>query len=226
MHALLVMFLVLLTLGIGGRWIMWLAWIIDMGFIQRNFSVNFGADIICSLFLFYMAFTQSCERLSLLNFFKQKKSFRWSDSLSSCMIRMMQVQICVIYAYTGFEKLKGSTWWDGTALWSVLANPQMVAVDLSFMRAFPTAIAVMSFVTILFEIYFTPAVWSRSLKFPWLIMGFCFHMGIGLLMGLMPFSLAMMSTYFLFLDPLELKQQIVSRWETFRKTFSSSPLSK
>ncbi|NUN07047.1 MAG: hypothetical protein HUU57_14965, partial [Bdellovibrio sp.] len=122
MHILLVVLLGLLTLGVGGRWLMWLAWVIDMGFIQRNYSVNFGADIIASLLMFYMLFTQSCERLSVLNLWRKKMAFKNSDLVSSMMIRMLQVQISVIYAYTGWEKLKGASWWDGTALWSVMAN--------------------------------------------------------------------------------------------------------
>ncbi len=108
MALLLVAFLFLLMIGIGGRWLMWATWIINAGFLQRNYSVNFGADIIAALFLFYMSFTQSCERLSIVNLFRHKTAFKMSDTLSSAMIRMMQVQICVIYAYTGWEKLKGN----------------------------------------------------------------------------------------------------------------------
>lgn len=199
MHSLLVLFLGLLTLGIGGRWLMWAAWIIDAGFIQRNYAVNFGADVIAALFLFYMSFTQSCERLSVLNLFRKKTNFQSSDLLSSLMIRMMQVQISVIYAYTGWEKLKGGSWWDGTALWSVMANPQMTTMDFSFLRSIPWIIPVVAYLTILFEVYFPVMVaWSKT-RYLWLLMGVLFHAGIGLFMGLGPFATTMISTYFLFL---------------------------
>lgn len=200
MHSLMIALLGLLTLGIGGRWIMWLAWMISAGFIQRNYAVNFGADIIASLFLFYMCFTQSCERLSLLNLLRKKIEFKKSDILSSVMIGMMQVQICVIYAYTGFEKLKGGSWWDGTALWSVLANPQMTTFDLSFVRVVPWAIPIIAYITVLFEIYFPVMVAWPKFRNLWLLLGVFFHMGIGIFMGLGPFATTMLSTYFLFLD--------------------------
>ena len=145
-------------MGIGGRAIMWLTWIINMGFIQRNYSVNFGADIIATLFLFYMSFTQSCERLSILNWKKAKIPNVSSNMISSMMMRMMQVQISVIYAYTGWEKLKGASWWDGTALWSVMANPQMTTADFSFLRAFPWSIPILAYSTIIFEMYFPAMV--------------------------------------------------------------------
>jgi hypothetical protein len=201
----------LLTLGIGGRLLMWLAWIINLGFLQRNYPAHFGADVIGSLLLFYLCFTQSCERLSVLNLFTKKRSFEDSDMLSSVMIRMLQVQIMVIYAYTGWEKLKGASWWDGTALWSVLANPQMTTMDFSFLRSIPWVIPVIGFMTIIFEVYFPPMViWQKS-RYIWLLMGVSMHLGIGIFMGLMPFATVMMSTYFLFISPLILEQKIVSK---------------
>lgn len=210
MHSLMIALLALLTLGVGGRWIMWLAWIISSGFIQRNYAVNFGADIIASLFLFYMCFTQSCERLSILNLVRKKTVFKQSDILSSVMIRTMQIQICVLYAYTGFEKLKGGSWWDGTALWSVLANPQMTSFDLSFVRAVPWVIPIVAYITVLFEIYFPVMVAWPKYRNTWLLLGVFFHAGIGIFMGLGPFATTMISTYFLFLDP-ELLNKVFKR---------------
>jgi hypothetical protein len=216
-HLLLIIFLGLLTLGIGGRWLMWLTWIINAGFIQRNYAVNFGADIIAALFLFYMSFTQSCERLSFWNFLTRKNvQIKKSDVLSSLMIRMMQVQICVIYAYTGWEKLKGGSWWDGTALWSILANPQMTTMDYSFLRGIPWIIPILAYLTILFEIYFPVLVSWNKTRYSVLILGFLFHSGIAIFMGLWPFAAVMVSTYFLFIEADILEKKVVSIWDKIK----------
>jgi len=210
-HSIFVLLILLLFLGIGGRIVAMAAWVLHMGFVYRNFGILFGADLISGVFLFYLAWTDSCARLSVLNLFKQKEALRKnSDWLTSAMMRMMQFQICIIYAYTGFEKLKGTSWWDGTALWSVLANPQMVAMDFSFLRHVPLVIAIGSFSSIIFEIYFPAAMLNRQLKYPWLAIGVLFHLSIGLLMGLMHFSLVMISTYFLFIAP-EITEKLVSQ---------------
>ena len=201
-HGLFILFLFLLLLGVGGRVVVILAWALHMGFLQRNAGVVFGADVISAVFLFYLAFSDSCARLSVLNLLRKTKPLRMdSDILSSVMMRLMQFQICIIYAYTGFEKLKGGSWWEGTALWTVLANPQMVKMDWSFLRNVPLVIAVGSFVSIIFEIYFPAAMLNRKWRKPWLTLGVFFHVTIGLTMGLMHFSLFMISTYFLFLEP-------------------------
>ena len=182
------------------------AWILDMAFVQRNYAANYGADIIGSILLLYLSFIQSCERLSVLNLVRKKKSFVDSDVISSVFMRMIQVQMCVVYAYTGFEKLRGTSWWDGTALWSVMANPQMTMMDFTFLRAVPWVIPIAGFTTIIFEIYFPVMVMWQKPRYAWLLMGIGLHTGIALAMGLIPFSLIMMSTYFLFLDPLILER--------------------
>lgn len=210
-HALYVVLLLLLFLGIGGRVVALAAWVLHMGFLDRNYAAMFGADVIAGVFLFYLAFADSCARLSVLNLFKKSKPVRLeSDFLTSAMMRMMQFQICIIYAYTGFEKLKGMSWWDGTALWSVLANPQMVDHDWTFLRHVPIVIAIGSFVSILFEIYFPAAMLNVKFRKYWLILGVGFHVSIGLLMGLMHFSLVMISTYFLFVSSETLERAVTA----------------
>lgn len=209
MHAMYVALLLLLFLGIGGRAVAMVAWVLHMGFLDRNYAAMFGADVIAGVFLFYMAFADSCARLSVLNLLKKTKPVRMeSDFLTSAMMRMMQFQICIIYAYTGFEKLKGQSWWDGTALWSVIANPQMVNHDWTFLRHIPIVIAIGSFVSVLFEIYFPAAMVNPKFRKYWLLLGVFFHLSIGLLMGLMHFSLVMISTYFLFVSPDVLERAV------------------
>lgn len=198
-HGLLVLGLVLLTLGIGGRVLMLICWVLHIGFLHRNYSVAFGADLISGIFLMYLALTQSCARLSVLNF-KKKISNQAPDLFTNVFYRMIQVQLCVIYAYTGFEKLKGGSWWDGTALWSVLANPQMVIADFSWMRFAPLLIVFITFSTVLFEIYFPVLVWNPRMKKYLLMTGFFFHAGIGVTMALYSFAIVMLSPYVLFFN--------------------------
>lgn len=210
-HLGLIVLLALATLGFSNRFFLLLTWAIHQGILNRNYAINFGADSIGGLFLFYLAFTNACEFYTL----KSKKK-AVADDLSSIFFRLIQIQICIIYMYTGFEKLKGTTWWDGTALWTVFANPQFSEFDLKFLSHFPWFFPIGTFVTVVFEIYFLALVWHPSLRKYGLSMGLFFHLGIGLLLGLMPFSLVMISTYFLFLkkDEISLFIHRVSQFKT------------
>lgn len=225
-HGLFVVLCVMILLGLGTRWVAWLAWILHMGFIQRNYSILFGADVISALFLLYLAFTRCDERLSLTARWRGRPASPRAPPgpVSSLFARMLQVQLAVIYLYTGFEKLKGASWWDGTALWTVLGNPQMVKHDLSWVRHFPLAIATITFLTVIFEIYWPAAMLSSPrLRRLWLGAGVLFHSGIGLLMGLWTFSLTMLAPYWLFLKPDECDRIFVSIRDFFAR---SIPLSR
>lgn len=203
-HLILIILYFLNTLGFSNRPLMFVTWAIAQGFIQRNYSMLFGADLIGNLFLFYLSFTQANEFYSLKNkIFKSRTVV--TDSLTTVFLRIMQFQISIIYAYTGFEKLKGSTWWDGTALWTVLANPQFTNFDFIFLRNFPIFFAIGTFVTIVFEVYFPAMVAFKKTRPYWLAAGVFFHLSIGVLLSLMSFSLIMCSTYFLFLHPQVLR---------------------
>jgi hypothetical protein len=119
--------------------------------------------------------------------------------------------MCVIYIYTGMEKLKGASWWDGTALWSVFANPQMVIVDLTWLRHFSFLIAAATFLTVLFEVYFPVLVWNPKLRKKLLCVGLLFHSGIGLVMALWGFALVMVAPYVLFLSENDLKRLVLKQ---------------
>jgi hypothetical protein len=201
------------TLGFSNRLLMFATWAIAQGFIQRNYSILFGADLIGNLLLFYLSFTRSSDYFSLKNKLFKAKPMVKLDLLSSVFYRLIQFQVCIIYAYTGFEKLKGLTWWDGTALWTVLANPQFTNYDLIFLRHFPLFFAVGTFLTIIFEVYFPVMVALRKTRPYWLGAGVIFHLGIGMILSLMPFSLVMCSPYFLFLSA-DTRNWLVNRWSS------------
>jgi hypothetical protein len=199
-HTVFVILLLLITLGLAVRPMILLAWVLHIGFVQRNYAVIYGADLILTVFLLYLAGTQCCDVWTLKSkLFKFKEKIISTDPLNSVAFRMIQVHIAVIYAYTGFEKLKGASWWDGTALWSVFSNQQIIIHDMTFMRHVPWLISIITFTTILFEIYWPAAVLTKA-RNPWLIIGVLFHLTIGYLMQIWAFSMVMISTYFLFLD--------------------------
>jgi hypothetical protein len=196
-HLSLILLLGLAALGLSNRFFLLLTWIIHQGVLNRNYAINFGADSIGGLFLFYLAMTHCCEFYTL----KKVKKENPSSDLASIFFRLTQFQICIIYAYSGFEKLKGQTWWDGTALWTVFANPQFTEYNLKFLSHFPWVIALATFMTVFFEVYFSAFILNSKLRKWGLLAGLFFHTGIGFLLGLMPFSFVMISTYVLFLEP-------------------------
>lgn len=210
LHSVFLGLIVLLGLGFYSRVVAVLALMIQVLFLYRNFSVAYGADIITCYWLFSLCFIESDQELSLRKKLKLP-SFapKFADlSLSTVGVRLIQIQLCVIYGYTGLEKLKGSVWWEGTAIWSVMSNQQLSTIDLSFLQNFPLLVVAMTYSTLIFEIYFPFAVWNSKTRGWWLSIGFMFHIGIAITMGLIFFSGVMMAAYLVFINGDYLRRRL------------------
>jgi len=185
LHSTFLVSIFVMALGVFGRWFQCVVLFLHLTFVFRNPPIMYGADLLASFFLFYLCLADSTRHYSVLNlFFKPIDKVRpLSDALNSVAIRFFQIQLCVIYGYTGMEKLKGQPWWDGTALWGAITNSQLAIVDF----------------TVLFETYFPVLVWMPKIRPFVLLSGVIFHLMIGLTMGLVFFSAVMVSCYIFFL---------------------------
>ena len=180
-----------MTLGIYPRLSALIAYLLHLSFIHRNFSVVFGVDLISTFFLLY---------LTLMDVRKREGLQRWLGSAAS---RFSQIQLCIIYFYSGIEKLKGTHWWQGEAIWDVLANGQLARYDFSFLANFPSLLVLMTYSSLLWEVYFPVLIWNQRLRPAILIFGLFFHAGIGISLNLPHFGALMAVAYLLFLSPTQ-----------------------
>jgi hypothetical protein len=177
--------------GARGNWLSILALALHVSFVHRNLAAAYGVDYVSCFFLLFIAIAG--DRRGTLN---------------SLGLRLGQVQICIIYGYSGFQKLRGAAWWTGDALWQSLANVEVARWDFGWMASFPAFMAVGTFVTLGWEIYFPALVWMRPLRRPMLVFGVALHLGMGLLLGVPFFAAAMVASYALFMTPAELSDAV------------------
>lgn len=219
LHIVFIVALLLLCVGVLGRVMAIVAMALHIVFMQRNFGVVYGADIVSSFLFFSLALSDNDRSFSLRAWlgFAQKPMSEFNQMLTTIGVRLLQIQICIVYAYTGLEKLKGPSWWEGTAVWAVLGNQQLMMFDTSWLRDFPMIIVFATFFTLFFEIYFAALVWIPATRRWILLAGVALHAGIAATVGLIFFSMAMMSTYFVYipaesLREVALKLRISPRW--------------
>lgn len=209
-----VLFLVLLlgfALGLFSRSLTWLVFLLHLSFMQRNFTIIYGADLFANFWLLYLSLVNHNRYFSILNIGRPKLHHQInlpqidSDLLSTVGVRLIQVQLCLSYAYTGIEKLKGSVWWEGVAVWHVLGIQELMSMDLTFLQSFPLIIGALTMMTVIFEIYFPAAVLSDSVRPYWLMIGLGFHGSTAIFMNLPFFCLVMIAAYLLFIDSKSLR---------------------
>jgi hypothetical protein len=201
---------------IGSRFLALIALLTHVALMQRNISIVYGADIVSTFWLFGLTFMDSSEAISVRAYLRDRAARKsgikpvwlepvWSRSLTSVGLRLSQIQLSLIYGYTGFEKLKGGDWWDQTAIWKVLGNEQLMMADLSFLKSVPLIIGLATWGTVLFEVYAPVLLWVRASR-RWVILaGWALHLGIAATMGLFVFSFTMMAGYLLFLESDEVR---------------------
>lgn len=190
-HVVFLASLLLFAFGVAPRIFAFIAFVLQVSFMNRNLAIVYGADFVAIYYLFYLCFVDG----------KKKNS-----AIGSIAYRFMQIQVCLIYTYAGLDKVRGTLWWKGEALWNVFANPQMVYWRVPFIEYLPLFIVAGSYLTLIWEIYFGVFVWIKPIKIPTLFFGAIFHVIIWFLVGIPFFSILMILTYILFLDSSELKR--------------------
>lgn len=202
-HTLFLLLLLCLMVGFRTKIVAPLTYFMQMMFVNRNMSVMFGVDMIANFYFLYLCFANSGARYSIDSL--QAKTPEKSGLFSHIAWRLMQVQLCVIYGYSGMEKLKGTRWWDGSAIWDVLSMGSMQRWDLSFVAHTPLLLAAAVYIVLFWEIYFPILVWVPRLRLIMLLFGLQMHIGIFLFMNLPSFGFMMISLYLLFLKKDEVE---------------------
>jgi hypothetical protein len=122
-------------------------------------------------------------------------------------VRLMQVHLCIMYLFSGLAKLEGTTWQMGTAVWWAAASYEYQSLDLTWLASWPLLVAVLTHVTLFWEVFYCCLVWNRLARPLVLWMAVAVHGGIALFLGMITFGLAMIFANLSFLKP-----ETVRRW--------------
>jgi hypothetical protein len=128
-------------------------------------------------------------------------------------LRLLQLQIAVGYALSGWAKLRGNMWHEGTALGMALRIEDLerfAAPEWLFDQTI--ALNLLTWATLAFESSFLFLVWSRRLR-PWVLgLGIAFHLGIDITLDVGFFSYALWLSYAAFVFP-EVADRIIKRFD-------------
>lgn len=197
--------------------------ILFIGFVSinnRNPLLTYGGDIVIRLVLFYLFFAPTGAAWSI----DQKLRRLWNGKSKPQLqlqlhlqlqnqpseitseiwpLRMIQIQICLIYFWAGLTKLGGISWWDGTAIPITLLNPAQTYWDLTKVLKHNGAIEflfrTLTRIILIWEILFPLTVyWHKSRWFA-LSIGVMMHLSIIVLAKVNLFGYIMIASYLAFL---------------------------
>ena len=169
---------------------------------HRNVSSNGGPDAIPVIVSFYMMLCPSGAAFSL----DARRAARKRGTVAEPLIvpwgvRLLQMQVCLVYFQSCVIKCQGPIWLNGTTVHYVLFNREFGMFNLEWLAHYPVLINLMTHGALLFEFMLAFWLWFRPTR-PWAILaGILLHMGIRPVLNVPGFGEAMIATYLTFLAP-------------------------
>lgn len=222
-HSFFVLSMLTFALGLFSRLSNFLAWLGHLSYINRGFTIWFGLDTVILMLSFYLLFTNSGACLSLDSILRERRKRlaegtplpSWRDLLltpappswsANFATRLIQVHMCIIYGCAGLAKLQGGSWWAGTAVWITMMTEEFTPIDLQWIahlgrHTWWWVSAILVAFTLFLEIGFPFLIWTQFWRPILLIFAVFLHGGIGFIMGLGSFQVAMLTGCASFISP-------------------------
>jgi hypothetical protein len=197
--------LLCLTLGYWTRLASVASWALTVSFDNRLPWLTNGGDALLQCGLFYLMFARSGAVWSLDSLWRRWRAAGGQPRDAAPVlvppwpIRLLQIQLCFVYLFTGLIKL-GQDWFNGEAVYWVLNDVALVRWPYHSVPVPLWLCRLLSWGTLGFELGFTAVVLIRPLR-PFLLLGgVMFHLGILLFTEVGYFSQVSLCWYVLFLD--------------------------
>jgi len=199
----------MLTVGLYTRVTSILACIITLSYCHRLIGAQFGLDQVNAMFAMYLMVGPCGAVWSVDHWLAERRAGvklpAISSSWTTVSIRLLQLHMCIIYLFGGIGKMRGDTWWDGSAVWFAFSNLEYQSLDMTWMVHWPWIIAILTHLTVFWETFYCFFVWPRLTRPICLAMAVAVHGGIALCLGMKTFGLAMIFGNAAFLYPETVK---------------------
>ena len=183
-----------------------LLYFLSMAFITRNPALRNGAEDVLRVALFLMMFCPSGRAFSLdrRRWLKKHGPSPEPPTTPAWPLRLIKIQVCVIYLSTGLAKLLRNfdgtnwfegTWWDGTSLHYVLNDTTMSRWSYAQLALPLWMTAPLTYLSVWWETLFPVLVMFRWTRRWTLWFGVLFHLGIFFTIEVGWFSFYTLSLY-------------------------------
>lgn len=176
---------------------------------HRNIWVTSSSETLMRIMTILLVCSPCGHTLSIDSILGQKyKKFYREKDWAPWALRLMQIQLSVVYICTVWQKLKGETWFDGTAVYYATRFESMKNLPVPYLLDSLALLKLMTWGTLVMELSLGILVWIKEFRIPVIIMGILFHLGIEYTMCIPFFEWAMIILITLYVTPLEVRAWI------------------
>jgi hypothetical protein len=219
--------LALYTAGLFTRVTSVLALVVALSYIHRGPLLTGHVEPILAFLMFYLCLGPAGAEWSLDRFLRLRASAAQPVQISTVSrgalagdhgegqlsaaatisLRLIQIHVTLLYALMAIGKLSSEVWWDGLAVWWLIAKPESRLVDLTWLHAAPMVVYAWTNFIMIFQAAFPILVWNRLARPLMLGLSIIVWASLAPITGLLTFSLLMMVLNLAFVPP-----QVVRSW--------------
>jgi uncharacterized membrane protein YphA (DoxX/SURF4 family) len=196
-------FVSMMTLGFLTPFSTALTFVTTRSIVNRSAATCNGGDNVAKLMCFLLIFSPAGHALSLDTalFFAQRMPGGEYLNHEPWVLRLMQIEVSIIYLRTVYWKLKGATWRNGTALHYVAANQMYRRLQIPAILLRTPVVQALTWGVLVVECVLGVGLWIEDFR-RWLIVaGIALHAGIEGFLNVHLFGWYMIACLFLFLKP-------------------------
>jgi hypothetical protein len=167
-----------------------------------NPFVGSGGDAVLRMVLLYLCFTDAGHQWSMDAWLRERRGggrswfpLWFTATLHNTATILIIHQVVMVYVASAFWKVQSQVWRDGTAVYYPLQTDAYSPWHDVFGSVYASApiIAGATYTAIVVQMFFPVLLIYRPTRFAALILITGMHLGIGVLMGIMYFSLVMIA---------------------------------
>jgi hypothetical protein len=170
---------------------------------HRHPEVTHGGDSLMRMMSFLLIFSPAGDAWSLDAMLSGAGA---APPSSPWVLRLLQLQISIVYFQSFVAKLEGETWRNGTAVYWVwmVSDYRRWPVPAAMRTLWWSRLATWG--TLALEFALGPLVWIRELRYPLVAVAAVFHLGLEVVMNLQLFGAIMLTGLVTFVSPYDLER--------------------
>lgn len=207
-----------LLLGFRARLAALVVFVCLISFGRRDPWVLNSGDLLVQVLAFYMLFMPSGTAFSVDRWLAEPKRFWEFPARAIWPLRLLQVQVSILYLAAVWAKVRGVTWNDGTAVSYAFRIEDIARFPVpGFVTDSLVLANLLTYGTLAVELSIGILVWNRVLR-PWvLFLGIGLHLGIDYAVRVGFFSYAVLVAYIAFIPPERASSLILATRDRFTR---------
>lgn len=210
---------ILLIIGYKTRAASICVWLGLVSLHHRNLYLLNSADTLLRSLAFLLMFAPAGRAWSIDRWLRIRSGAESSGvvMIKPWAVRLMQLQVCIMYLSTVMWKVMGTAWLDGSAVFYTIRLEEFARFPIPAWMYSLWFSKLATWGTLAVELSMALLVWIPRLRPCVLFAGAMLHLGLEYSMNIPVFQWAALSSYILFIPPESIRSYLVSLTDSWRK---------